>query len=195
MIDMSMGPIHISSGPGSDSSSMSLTIVLRTLEKENKVIWMTRNLPDQRKILDILGHLDDSILDRMIVIEFGDELRSKLNGLNGLLTKLEKNDLLIIENWCENYGRVKVEETSLMKKLVEDYEEIKIIITSESYEDASGKNRGLRGFMSRGGEIIEDSFRTVWLTKIDNQYQKVLITDGENELLVESTRKGYQLIN
>ena len=195
MIDMSMGPIHISSGPGSDSSSMSLTIVLRTLEKENKVIWMTRNLPEQRKILDILGHLDDSILDRMIVIEFGDELRSKLNGLNGLLTKLEKNDLLIIENWCENYGRVKVEETSLMKKLVEDYEEIKIIITSESYEDASGKNRGLRGFMSRGGEIIEDSFRTVWLTKIDNQYQKVLITDGENELLVESTRKGYQLIN
>ena len=195
MIDMSMGPIHISSGPGSDSSSMSLTIVLRTLEKENKVIWMTRNLPDQRKILDILGHLDDSILDRMIVIEFGDELRSKLNGLNGLLTKLEKNDLLIIENWCENYGRVKAEETSLMKKLVEDYEEIKIIITSESYEDASGKNRGLRGFMSRGGKIIEDSFRTVWLTKIDNQYQKVLITDGENELLVESTRKGYQLIN
>ena len=69
MIDMSMGPIHISSGPGSDSSSMCLTIVLRTLEKENKVIWMTRNLPDQRKILDILGHLDDSILDRMIVIE------------------------------------------------------------------------------------------------------------------------------
>tara|TARA_B100001142_G_scaffold325941_1_gene380491 strand:+ start:2162 stop:2749 length:588 start_codon:yes stop_codon:yes gene_type:complete len=195
MIDMSMGPIHISSGPGSDSSSMSLTIVLRTLEKENKVIWMTRNLPDQRKILDILGHLDDSILDRMIVIEFGDELRSKLNGINGLLTKLEKNDLLIIENWCENYGRAKAEETSLMKKLVEDYEEIKIIITSESYEDASGKNRGLRGFMSRGGEIIEDSFRTVWLTKIDNQYQKVLITDGENELLVESTRKGYQIIN
>ena len=98
MIDMSMGPIHISSGPGSDSSSMSLTIVLRTLEKENKVIWMTRNLPDQRKILDILGHLDDSILDRMIVIEFGDELRSKLNGINGLLTKLEKNDLLIMNN-------------------------------------------------------------------------------------------------
>ena len=39
----------------------------------------------------------------------------------------------------------------LMKKLVENYGDKKIIITSESYEDASGKNRGLLGFMSRGG--------------------------------------------
>ena len=53
MIDMSMGPVHISSGPGSDSRSMSLTILLSVLEKENNVIWMTRNLPDQRKIIDI----------------------------------------------------------------------------------------------------------------------------------------------
>jgi hypothetical protein len=49
--------------------------------------------------------------------------------------------------------------------------------------------------MSRGGKTIEESFRTVWLTKIDNQYQKVLVKDGEKEFLVEATRKGYKLIN
>ena len=137
MIDMSMGPVHISSGPGSDSRSMSLTILLSVLEKENNVIWMTRNLPDQRKIIDILGHLDDLTLSRMIVIEFGEDLQSKLNEINILLSKFKKNDLLIIESWCENYGRAKAEEISLMKKLVENYGDKKIIITSESYEDAS----------------------------------------------------------
>ena len=49
--------------------------------------------------------------------------------------------------------------------------------------------------MSRRGKTIEDYFRTVWLTKIDNQYQKVLITDGEKEILVEYTKKGYKLIS
>ena len=91
MIDMSMGPVHISSGPGSDSRSMSLTILLSVLEKENNVIWMTRNLPDQRKIIDILGHLDDLTLSRMIVIEFGEDLQSKLNEINIL------GDTIIIE--------------------------------------------------------------------------------------------------
>lgn len=195
MIDMSMGPVHISSGPGSNSSSMCLTMVLNALEEDNKVIWMTRNLPDQRKILDVLGHLDDSVLNRMIAVEFGDELSRKIDGINSILSKFKKNDLLIIENWCKSHGRAKLKEITMMEKLVTKYNEIKIIITSESYEDASGKNRGLQGFMSRGGKTIEDYFRTVWLTKIDNQYQKVLITDGEKEILVEYTKKGYKLIS
>ena len=195
MIDMSIGPVHISSGPGSDSSLMSLTMVLNVLEEGNKVVWMTRNLPDQRKILDVLGHLEDSVLNKMIVVEFGDDLSRKLNAINSIISKFRKSDLLIIDNWCESHGRAKLKEINFIKKLVIKYNEIKIIITSESYEDASGKNRGSRGFMSRGGKTIEDSFRTVWLTKIDNQYQKVMITDGEKEFLVKKTRNGYKLIN
>ena len=121
MIDTSMGAVHISSGPGSDSRSMSLTILLSALEKGNNVIWMTRNLPDQRKIIDILGHLDELTLSRMIVIEFGEDLQSRLKEIYVLLSKFKKDDLLIIESWCENHGRAKAKEISLMKKLVENY--------------------------------------------------------------------------
>ena len=195
MIDMSRGPIHISAGPSSNSSSMSLSIILEVLEKSNKVIWMTRIIPDQRKISDILGHLKDSVLNRMIVIEFGENLSQKLEEITDMLSTLEKNDLLIIDDWCENYGRAKSKDINLMKELVESFEGFKIIITSDSYEDASGKNRGFRGFMFRGGKIIESSFRTVWVVKIDNQYQKILISDGEKELVAEATRNGYKLIN
>ncbi len=195
MIDMSRGPVHISAGPSSNSSSMSLSIILEVLEKSNKVIWMTRIIPDQRKISDILGHLKDSVLNRMIVIEFGDNLSQKLEEITGMLSTLEKNDLLIINDWCENYGRAKSKDINLMKELVESFDGFKIIITSDSYEDASGENRGFRGFMFRGGKIIESSFRTVWVVKIDNQYQKILISDGEKELVAEATRNGYKLIN
>ena len=151
MIDMSRGPVHISAGPSSNSSSMSLSIILEVLEKSNKVIWMTRIIPDQRKISDILGHLNDSVLNRMIVIEFGDNLSQKLEEITGMLSTLEKNDLLIINDWCENYGRAKSKDINLMKELVESFDGFKIIITSDSYEDASGENRGFRGFMFRGG--------------------------------------------
>ena len=195
MIDMSMGPVHISAGPSSNPSSMSLSIILEVLEKGNRVIWMARNIPDQRKIADILGHLKESILKRMIVIEFRDNLSEKFEDIKGILSNLKKNDLLIIDDWCENFGRAKTRDINLMEKLAESFDSFRIIITSESYEDASGENKGFQGFMFRGGKTIEDSFRTVWISKINNQYQKILILDGENELVAESTRNGYKLIN
>ena len=195
MIDMSMGPVHISAGPSSNPSSMSLSIILEVLEKGNRVIWMTRNIPDQRKIADILGHLKESILKRMIVIEFRENLSEKFEDIKGILSNLKKNDLLIIEDWCEKFGRAKSKDINLMEKLAESFDSFRIIITSESYEDASGENKGFQGFMFRGGKTIEDSFRTVWISKINNQYQKILISDGENELVAESTRNGYKLIN
>ena len=195
MIDMSMGPVHISAGPSSNPSSMSLSIILEVLEKGNRVIWMARNIPDQRKIADILGHLKESILKRMIVIEFRENLSEKFEDIKGILSNLKKNDLLIIDDWCENFGRAKTKDINLMEKLAESFDSFRIIITSESYEDASGENKGFQGFMFRGGKTIEDSFRTVWISKINNQYQKILILDGENELVAESTRNGYKLIN
>lgn len=195
MIDMSMGPVHISAGPSSNPSSMSLSIILEVLEKGNRVIWMARNIPDQRKIADILGHLKESILKRMIVIEFRENLSEKFEDIKGILSNLKKNDLLIIEDWCEKFGRAKSKDINLMERLAESFDNFRIIITSESYEDASGENKGFQGFMFRGGKTIEDSFRTVWISKINNQYQKILILDGENELVAESTRNGYKLIN
>lgn len=195
MIDMSMGPVHISAGPSSNPSSMSLSIILEVLEKGNRVIWMARNIPDQRKIADILGHLKESILKRMIVIEFRENLSEKFEDIKGILSNLKKNDLLIIEDWCEKFGRAKSKDINLMERLAESFDNFRIIITSESYEDASGENKGFQGFMFRGGKTIEDSFRTVWISKINNQYQKILISDGENELVAESTRNGYKLIN
>ena len=101
MIDMSMGPVHISSGPNSDSSLLTLSIILEVLEKDNKVIWMTRKIPDQRKISDVFGDLDYKKLNRMIVIEFGDKLSEKIDEINSIISNLKKEDLLIIEGWCD----------------------------------------------------------------------------------------------
>lgn len=194
MIDMSMGPVHISSGPNSDSSLLTLSIILEVLEKDNKVIWMTRKIPDQRKISDVFGDLDYKKLNRMIVIEFGDKLSEKIDEINSIISNLKKEDLLIIEGWCDSYGRAKSRDIKVITGLANNFEN-KIAIISDSYQDASGKKRGFQGLMSRGGKIIEESFRTIWISRIDNQYQKILIVDGEKELVAESTKNGYKMVN
>ena len=195
MIDLGLEPIHISVEPGSKSDSIVLTIILEALKDGGKVIWMTRELPDQRRIIDILGNLNDTKLANLIVLEFKENLSGKLEEIKSILDSKNKEDLLIIENWCEKYGRAKSKEINLMKELEQYFNKFRILITSYSYEDASGMNKDNQKFISRGGRIIQDLFRIIWITKIDGLNQKILIRDGENEFIAKSTKTGYKFIN
>jgi len=195
VIDLTRGPVHISAGPSANSNSMCLTIISSTLRNRGRVVWMTRELSHNDKLLDILGHHSENEMDRMIIIEFGNNISGKVEPIKRMITTLKEDDLLIVEGWCESYGRTKKSDCVLMQELAQLNEKMKIIITSNSYEDASGEKRGLNGWMVRGEKSLGEIFRTVWLTKIENQYQKVMITDGDEQKIVHLTKRGFEKKN
>ena len=191
MIDLSKGPVHISSGPSTNPNSLCMTIISMTLRKNGKVIWMTRKLPHSDKLSDILGHHTEKEMNRMMIIEFGDNVSDKAEQIKKIIPSLIHGDLLIVEEWCESYGRAKNKDSKLMKEFVELNNNMNSVITSNSYEDASGQNRGFEGWMARGEKSLGDIYRTVWLTKIQEQFQKVMITDGDTQKIVNLTKKGF----
>ena len=192
MIDLSKGPVHISSGPSTNPNSLCMTIISMTLRKNGKVIWMTRKLPHSDKLSDILGHHTEKEMNRMMIIEFGDNVSDKAEQIKKIIPSLRHGDLLIVEEWCESYGRAKNKDSKLMKEFVELNNNMNSVITSNSYEDASGQNRGFEGWMARGEKSLGDIYRTVWLTKIQEQFQKVMITDGDTQKIVNLTKKGFE---
>jgi len=191
VIDLSKGPVHISSGPSTNPNSLCMTIISMTLRKNGKVIWMTRKLPHSDKLSDILGHHTEKEMNRMMIIEFGDNISDKAEQIKKIIPSLRHGDLLIVEEWCESYGRAKNKDSKLMKEFVELNNNMNSVITSNSYEDASGQNRGFEGWMARGEKSLGDIYRTVWLTKIQEQFQKVMITDGDTQKIVNLTKKGF----
>ena len=76
-----------------------------------------------------------------------------------------------------------------MKELEQYFNKFRILITSYSYEDASGMNKDNQKFISRGGRIINDLFRIIWITKINGLNQKILIRDGENGFIAKNLAK------
>ena len=192
MIDLSKGPVHISSGPSTNPNSLCMTIISMTLRKNGKVIWMTRKLPHSDKLSDILGHHTEKEMNRMMIIEFGDNVSDKAEQIKKIIPSLGQGDLLIVEEWCVSYGRAKNKDSKLMKEFVKLNNNMNSVITSNSYEDASGQKRGLEGWMARGEKSLGDIYRTVWLTKIQEQFQKVMITDGDTQKIVNLTKKGFE---
>ena len=67
---------------------------------------MTRELSHNDKLLDILGHHSENEMDRMIIIEFGNNISGKVEPIKRMITTLKEDDLLIVEGWCESYGRL-----------------------------------------------------------------------------------------
>lgn len=192
MIDLTKGPVHISSGPGSNPNSMVLTIISKILRKGGRVIWIARELPHSEKLLDILGQHPENEINRMIIIEFGDSISEKADQIKKIISPLSQNDLLIIENWCESHGRARKKDINLMKELSGLNKNMKLVITSNSYEDASGQRRGFDGWITRGEKSLGDAYRTVWLMKIQEQFQKIMITDGEVQTVVNLTKNGFE---
>ena len=192
MIDLSKGPVHISSGPSTNPNSLCMTIISMTLQKNGKVIWMTRKLPHNDKLSDILGHHTEKEMNRMMIIEFGDNISDKAEQIKKIIPSLGHEDLLIVEEWCENYGRAKNKDSKLMKEFAKLNNNMNSVITSNSYEDASGQKRGFEGWMARGEKSLGDLYRTVWLTKIQEQFQKVMITDEDTQKVVNLTKKGFE---
>ena len=192
MIDLSKGPVHISSGPSTNPNSLCMTIISMTLRKNGKVIWMTRKLPHNDKLSDILGHHTEKEMNRMMIIEFGDNISDKAEQIKKIIPSLGHEDLLIVEEWCENYGRAKNKDSKLMKEFAKLNNNMNSVITSNSYEDASGQKRGFEGWMARGEKSLGDVYRTIWLTKIQEQFQKVMITDGDTQKIVNLTKKGFE---
>ena len=168
MIDLTNGPIHISSGPGSNPNSMCLTMISNILEEGGKVIWVARRLTDSQN------------------------LEKKSKNIKKIIPLLKKRDLLIVEDWCESYGRVKAKDANIMVDFTKINKDLQIIITSNSYEDASGQKRGLDGWMVRGEKALLGAYRTVWMTKVQEQFQKVIITDGDSQKLVILTQNGFK---
>ena len=195
MIDLTKGPVHISSGPGSNPNSMCLTLISEALKQGGRVIWMVRKFPNREKVSDILGHLSEKEMGRMMIIEFEEKLLLNSSKIKKIIPSLRKEDLLVIEEWCESFGRSRKKEGGVMRDLAKINEKLQIVITSNSYEDASGEKRGLDGWMVRGEKLLGNAYRTVWMTKIQDQYQKVIITDGNSQNLVHLTKNGFENYN
>ena len=124
------------------------------------------------------------------MLEFKENLSGKLEEIKSILDSKNNEDLLIIENWCEKYGRAKSKEILLMKKLEQYFNKFRIVITSYSYEDPSGMNKDNQVYIKRR-RIIQ-----IYLNNLDNENRriksKILIRDGENGC-AESTKTGYKL--
>ena len=101
---------------------------------------------------------------------------------------------MIVDDWCESNGRARKEDVDAAKKLSSIARKTNLIITSSSYEDASGFSDS--GWLTRGGTQIESSYVTFLLLKHPKKDGVRVISGEDTLILARMTSKGLEeLVN
>lgn len=177
MLDLDSGPVHLSYSPGAGSTTLCLSIASSTLISGNRVIWLTREVPDSKRAQQILGDLSESELDRLTIIHIESDLHSTGPSIRSLLGNMQSNDLVIVEDWCERSGKAPKEEISAMIEIITNSRRgmCGVVFTSTSYGDPTG----LSERKCRSERSFSEIARTAFLSRKEGGDEiRVLEDDG-----------------
>ncbi|MDP6986188.1 MAG: hypothetical protein QGH38_03090 [Candidatus Thalassarchaeaceae archaeon] len=187
MLELGLGPVHLCFGPGAGATTLCLSISSTVLECGNRVLWIARDMPDPERTSQILGHLDEEALKRLTVFEIRGGLSTSITATKSLVERLGEQDLLVIDDWCDRYGRAGADDIRAVRELLGRAPICRVVITSAYVSEPVSKG-SIRSFVPRGGRSINEVIRLVFLyddgekmgyriIEDDGEYSKVLLTE------------------
>tara|TARA_Y100000768_G_scaffold140605_1_gene104757 strand:+ start:4186 stop:4770 length:585 start_codon:yes stop_codon:yes gene_type:complete len=188
VIDLEGGAVHISASPGAGKTTLCLGIASDTILNEGRVIWACRKMPDPDRFREILHDIDEQGLTMISILNFSSSFARSLDVILMRAEDFGRDDVVIIDDWCESHGRANKDDVSAAKKLSLIANRTNLIITSSSYEDASGFSES--GWLTRGGAQIESSYRTFLLLKHPKKDGVRIISGGNKVILAMMTSNG-----
>ncbi len=192
MIDFEGEAVHISASPGAGKTTLCLGIVSDTILNRGRVIWACRKMPDPDRFREILHDIDEQGLMRISILNFSSDFAGNLDLILRGTEDFGRDDVVVVDDWCENHGRARKDDISAAKKLSSIAHKTNLIITSSSYEDASGISDS--GWMTRGGKQIESTYATFLLLKHPKKDGIRIISGEDVVILARMTKKGLEKI-
>ena len=107
MINLTSRNVHLSYEQGAGGTSLCLTIAREHLKRGNKVIWLSKYLPDRERTAQIFSELKSTELERITFIQIENDLEESSKILKHFSSKIKYEDIIIIDDWCAKDGRAK----------------------------------------------------------------------------------------
>ena len=186
MLDLSAGPVHISVEAGIGGTSLCLSLAAAVLESNSRVVWLGRHTLDSKRTRRIFTGLNESQLERLFVVEFGEDLLTRATALKPLIDRLDELDLVVIDDWCSASGRAAATDLQAVRSLIKAAENTRMILTAKAYESPAG---GGDVWRSRGEQL--SGVRQLWLLREEGIRNYRTLVDGENRTRLVLREAGF----
>lgn len=193
MIGYEEGAVHVSASPGSGKTALCLSVVSGIISSGGKVIWACREMPNLDRTREILSGISEEGYENISIIHFSNDFPKYTDAILSMSRDFNESDIVIVDDWCGSYGRAKKEEIESVIRISENCKDTNVVITSSSYEDASGASES--NWISRGGRSVNEAYQTVFLQKHPmRQGVRIIRSEGDEKLLL-MTKHGLEEIS
>jgi len=184
MLDLESGPVHLSVEEGIGGTSLCLSLAATVLQSNSRVVWLGRTSLNPERTKAILAELNENQLERLFIVEFGENLLTRTAALKPLINRLTDADLIVIDDWCPSSGRAPTNDLQAVRSIISSARNTRLILTSKAYESPSGDGEKWK---SRGSQL--SGVRQVWLLRQEGFRNHRRIIDGEiqTRLLLEES--------
>ena len=133
-----------------------------------------------------MAKLNENQLERLFIVEFGENLLARATSLKPLINRLTDADLLVIDDWCPTSGRAPANDLQAVRSIISSAENTRLILTSKAYESPSGDGEKWK---SRGSQL--SGVRQVWLLRQEGLRNHRRIIDGEIQTILLLKESGF----
>tara|TARA_B100000575_G_scaffold52283_2_gene39064 strand:+ start:38259 stop:38780 length:522 start_codon:yes stop_codon:yes gene_type:complete len=166
---------------------MCLGVVSDIISDGGSVVWACKEIPDPDRAREILSGISEGDYEKISIVNFADELPRYRELVISLSRTFSKRDIVIVDDWCDNHGRASKGQVMAVRKIADACMHTNLVITSSSYEDASGKSNNK--WLSRGGDSVRKIFQTVFLERHPlKRGFRIIRSDCSEKLLLMSSR-------
>ena len=186
--------IHLAIEGSCGGTTIALQMAANEIIKGSRVLWVGLEMPNSTRFQQLFAHISPVASSKFHAMMMSGTLDKAVDALISAANNLPSVSLIILDDWCENSGKISQKHLSEIKRCSENVsKQIKIILISKGTVDASGKRTGAI-FARSENYFLENGFEIWTLSKSkDGNYRNLVIDEVVNKLKIVD--EGVELVS
>jgi len=186
--------IHLAIEGSCGGTTIGLQMAANEIIKGSRVLWVGLEMPNPTRFQQLFAHISPVASSKFHAMMMSGTLDKAVDALISAANNLPSVSLIILDDWCENSGKISQKHLSEIKRCSDNVsKQIKIILISKGTVDASGKRIGAI-FARSENYFLENGFEIWTLAKSkDGHYRNLVINEVVNKLKIID--EGVELVS
>ena len=186
--------IHLAIEGSCGGTTIGLQMAANEISKGSRVLWFGLEMPNPTRFQQLFAHISPVASSKFHALMMSGTLDKAVDALISAANNLPSVSLIILDDWCENSGKISQKYLSEIKRCSDNVsKQIKIILISKGTVDASGKRIGAI-FARSENYFLENGFEIWTLAKSkDGHYRNLVTNEVVNKLKIID--EGVELVS
>tara|TARA_S200000501_G_scaffold192821_1_gene181637 strand:- start:16062 stop:16658 length:597 start_codon:yes stop_codon:yes gene_type:complete len=186
--------IHLAVEGSVGGTSLGLHVAADMINDGGRVLWVCEEMPDNKRFSQLFQNLSLTDASKFHAMSFSSSFDKAVDSIISALETLPSVKLIVMDDWCQNSGRIPnsiIDEVIRLKEKIP--EQTVLLLISKASIDASGKKE-YQKYARAENKMRENDFSIFILSRPKDGPLRELYF-GDQKIELELTEEGFTELN